>query len=219
MCLLTVWGLVFSQSRSAWLAFGLVMPVTAICKLRHARKIEPKALLLIVCILLISASVINITKIIEKRLGSKIDSVSVSARRSLYQIAWENWKKHPLVGRGPGTLWIMIQQAGEEYADVKSLDHLHNVVLDIAAQAGVVGIAFYVLSFFMIISQAINAKDANGLELEYILFGLGGIVLIFLTGIPNQPLSSPHGVYLVAFLNGICYSNKFDSFYLSDSLP
>jgi O-antigen ligase len=211
MCSLSLWGLVFSQSRSAWLAFALVMPATAIYKLRHARITKLKILLLIGCIVLISAVVFNIPKILRIRLSSGIDSESVSARLSLYQIAWQNWKKYPLVGRGPGTSWIMIQQAGEEYNALKLFDHLHNVVFDIGAQTGIVGVISYVLSFYLILMQTFTSRGERNSGQEYIHFASGGIAMILLTGIPNQPLSSPHGVYLIGLLGGICYSFKFIS--------
>jgi O-antigen ligase len=35
----------------------------------------------------------------------------------------------------------------EEHAAVKSLDHLHSIVLDIGAQVGIVGIAFLFFLF------------------------------------------------------------------------
>jgi O-antigen ligase len=211
MRVLSTWGLAFSQSRKAWFAFAFVTPLAAFCKLRQPKQIKRKTLLLGGSLFLIAAAVINLPEIIERRLAPGIDTVSISARLSLYRIAWENWKEHPLFGCGPGTSWILIQQAGEEYAAVKQLDHLHNVVFDIAAQVGVVGIGFYALFFYLIIRQALLTKDANGIDRDYLLFALGGIALILLTGISGQPLSSPHGVYLISFLSGICYSYKFAS--------
>ena len=209
LCALSIAGLAFSQSRSAWFASALVMPMAIGFKLKQAKKLKLKPVLLIGLLFLIIAAAINLPKLIDRRLGSGIDSVSISARLSLYSIAWDNWKTHLLFGIGPGTSWLMIQQAGEEHAAVKSYDHLHNVVLDIGAQVGLVGIAFFVLNFYLIVRQAFCAGLANEAERGYVLFALSGIALILLTGIPNQPLSSPHGVYLIGFLGGFCYSNKF----------
>jgi O-antigen ligase len=219
MSLVSIWGLAFSQSRSAWFAFALVMPLTVLYKLKQTRKIKLKSLLVIGSLFFAAAAAINIPEIIERRMAPGIDSASISARLSLYQIAWANWKEHPLFGRGPGTSWIMIQQAGDEYAAVKRFDHLHNVLFDIAAQAGVLGIVFYGLFFYLVFRQARVARDFEGMDREYLYFALGGIILILLTGIPNQPLSSPHGVYLIGFLGGICYSFKFASIDCTRTTP
>jgi len=55
----------------------------------------------------------------------------------------------------------MIQQAGDEYAAVKRFDHLHNVLFDIAAQAGVVGIVFYRRFFYSVFRQARVDRDVE----------------------------------------------------------
>jgi O-antigen ligase len=151
----------------------------------------------------------NVANILKQRLAPGIDAPSVSARLSLYEIAWDNWKKHPLVGRGPGTSRLMIQQAGEEYEAVKRYDHLHNVFFDMAAQIGIVGIAFVGFSWFLIIRQASHSKSFKSIDKKYVLFALGAIAMMLGTGIVNQPFHSPHGVYLAGFLGGICYSSKF----------
>lgn len=211
ICCLSSMGVIFSQSRSAWLAALIVIPVSLLFNIfgpSYKKNLKWKPLLLVGVLLAIAFSTANLSKIVEKRTSGGIDAVSISARLSLYQIAWENWKEQPWVGRGPGTSWIMIQEAGEEYAAVKLFDHLHNIFFDIAAQVGVVGIAFLILSFCLVIRQAFQAKYAESFHQNFILFALGGSAIMLIAGIPNQPFHSPHGVYLFGYLGGICYSLK-----------
>jgi O-antigen ligase len=94
------------------------------------------------------------------------------------------------------------------------LSGISNIFFDIAAQVGIVGVAFLILSFFLVIRQAFQTKYAEGFCQKFILFALGGSAIMLITGIPNQPLHSPHGVYLFGYLGGICYSSKF-----ADAVP
>ena len=204
--------LIYSQSRSAWLASILVIPLALAFEVfrSHGSKVRRWVPLLLVAVLIAAGFFMsNVTHILKQRLAPGIDEVSVSARLSLCEIAWDNWKKHPIIGRGPGTSWLMIQQAGEEYKDVKVLDHLHNVLFDMAAQVGIVGIAFIGLSAFFIARQALRSRHAGVGDQKYVLFAVVAIAMMLITGIVNQPFHSPHGVYLVGYLGGICYSFKF----------
>lgn len=152
---------------------------------------------------------VTYSNLAEKRLALLDYEGGVSIRLRLYQIGWEKWKESPFVGHGPGTSRILIQAAGEKLGPEKGVDHFHNVLIDIFAQVGIIGVAFYVSSFFLIIRQARFLRRTGSIGEDYCLFAISGIVLILLTGVPNQPLTSPHGVYLIGYLGGICYSFRF----------
>jgi O-antigen ligase len=209
ICPISALGVYFSQSRSAWIAAAIVIPTAAVWNYARNKKRNWKPLSLVVGLTMLAFLMARCPNLIERR----SDLSGMDSRVRLYHLAWEKWKEHPLVGNGPGTSGILVQQGGDELALEKytGADHFHNVVLDIAAQIGVAGLVFFGISFYLIAHAAFAAKNVNPLDREYILFALSGIVLILLTGIPNQPLSSPHGVYLIGFLGGICYSFKFAS--------
>jgi len=202
--------LIYSQSRSAWLSAILVIPVALAFEVFVSRysKVRRLVPVLVIAVLIVAGFFVpNVANIFKQRLSPDI-APSVSPRLSLYEIAWDNWKKHPLFGRGPGTSWLMIQQADEKYKGVKELDHLHNVLFDIAAQIGIVGIAFVGFSWFLIIRQTSHSKSFESIDKKYVLFALGALAMMLGTGIVNQPFHSPHGVYLVGYLGGICYTFK-----------
>ena len=204
--------LIYSQSRSAWLAAILVIPAALAFEVFVSRGSKVRRLVPVLLIAVLIGGgffTSNVANILKQRLAPGIDAPSVSARLSLYEIAWDNWKKHPIVGRGPGTSRLMIQQAGEEYEAVKRYDHLHNVFFDMAAQIGIVGIAFVGFSWFLIIRQTTHSKSLESIDKKYVLFALGALAMMLGTGIVNQPFHSPHGVYLVGYLGGICYTFKF----------
>jgi O-antigen ligase len=212
MICLTAGCLLYSQSRSALIAAVIVIPAALAFKALVSKGIKIRRLmltLLIAAMVGVTLHISNVTKNLEQRLAPGNYASGLSARVSLYGIAWDNFKKQPFVGRGPGSSQLMIQQAGEEYNGVKKFDHLHNVLFDMAAQIGIIGIAFIGISSFLIIRQAFRSRGTGKAKLEYILFALGSLVIMLFTGIVNQPFHSPHGVYLAGFLGGICYSSKF----------
>jgi O-antigen ligase len=212
MSCLTAGCLIYSQSRSASLAAMIVTPAALAFKafVLHGSKVRRLRPILLVAVLIgVALYMSNATKNLEQRLAPGNYASGMSARLSLYEIAWENWKKHPFVGRGPGASQLMIQQAGEEYTNVKDFDHLHNVLFDMAAQVGIIGISFIGLSALLILQQAFRSRGAEPADRDYLIFALSALVIMLITGIVNQPFHSPHGVYLAGFLGGICYSSKF----------
>lgn len=209
MCCFTVWGVIFSQSRSAWFASILVIPLAVLLKFYRANKLNWKTIALSGVFIMMVLVTVTYSNLAEKRLALLDYEGGVSIRLRLYQIGWEKWKESPFVGHGPGTSRILIQAAGEKLGPEKGVDHFHNVLIDIFAQVGIIGGAFYVSSFFLIIRQARFLRRTGSIGEDYCLFAISGIVLILLTGVPNQPLTSPHGVYLIGYLGGICYSFRF----------
>ena len=207
MCPMSLLGVYFSQSRSAWIAAALVIPMAIFWNYFRNKKRNWKPLVVMAGLVMIAFFMANGPNLIARR----FDLSGMDSRIRLYHLAWEKWKEHPLFGNGPGTSRILVQQGGDELALEKSTgaDHLHNVILDVAAQIGMTGIIFFAVSFYLITHEAIAAKSAEPSDRPYILFALSGMAMILLTGLPNQPLSSPHGVYLIGFLGGICYSFKF----------
>ena len=204
--------LVFSQSRSAWAAAILVLPAALVFDLFAGRgsKMRRYVPVTVVAALVVAGLfTFNLAHISAQRLATGVSGQSVSDRLSIYEIAWDNWKSNPLLGRGPGTSALMIQGAGEKYDEVKKFDHLHNVFLDIAAQIGIVGVVFVGWSGFLIIRQAIRSYALEEDGARFVVFALGALAMVLITGMVNQPLHSPHGVHLAAYLGGICYCSKF----------
>jgi O-antigen ligase len=219
MSCLTVLGGVFSQSRSAWAASILVIPMAVLIKLYRAKKLNWKTMVLVGVFFTMTLMAVAYSNLAEKRLALLDYEGGVTIRLRLYQIGWEKWKESPFIGNGPGTSRILIKAAGEKLIPEKGVEHFHNVLIDILAQVGIIGIAFYVSSFYLIIRQARFLRHTGSMGEDYRLFAISGIVLILLTGVPNQPLTSPHGVYLIGYLGGICYSTKFTAFHSNRTVP
>jgi O-antigen ligase len=162
---------------------------------------------------LIVFTVTNGPKVMERRGFLRLESYvsGFYSRLRLYSYGVDQWKEHPFVGRGPGTSSLLISRGGEVLIREKEADHFHNVLIDTMVQTGIIGIGFHFLMLLLIIRALFRAKNTGTVAGDFFLFCAGGIALLMLAGISGQPLHSPHGVYLLALLGGICYSSKLCS--------
>ena len=211
-------GLVYSQSRSAWLAAVLVLPLILFYQFYRMKKFRIKPVVLLGVLLVAISFMTNLPAVIEKRLFLSEDiihnenvRVSINARLLLYQLSWEKWKERPWFGYGPGTSEVIIKQAEAEYAEVRIWDHFHNFVLDIMAQIGIVGMLFYSSSFYLIIHQLFRAQKLGRIDRHYFLFAFVGLTLMIICGLSGQPFADYKGLFLFGFLGGICYQSKFSN--------
>jgi O-antigen ligase len=209
-------GLVFSQSRSAWLAAVLVMPTVYLYRFLRQKRLRLKSIGIGAGIILLACIFSNLPAIVGKRIFSpdhpSFDTTTTTAidqRLLLYRLAWEKWRERPWVGFGPGTSEIIVKQAGDEYAAVRVWDHFHNVAFDIMVQMGLVGIIFYGLHLYLIFRQLFIGKKNGSIEPNYYVFTFGSLAMIMIAGIFGQPFGDYKGIFLFGFLGGICYQSRF----------
>jgi O-antigen ligase len=211
-------GIVFSQSRSAWLAAVLVLPLILFYQFFQMRKLRLKPVVIIGVLLVLIALMTNLPAVVEKRLLLSDDpfynesiKIAIDSRLLLNRLAWEKLKERPLVGYGPGTSEVIIKQAEDEFPIVRNHDHFHNVVLNIMVHLGIVGMACYGLMFYLIMDQLFRARKLGLIESHYFLFTIAGLALMMICGLSGEPFGDYKGVFLFGFLGGICYESKFSS--------
>jgi hypothetical protein len=209
-------GLVFSQSRSAWLAAIIVIPVIFFYQFYQMKKLKLKPVVIIGVLLALIALMTNLPAVVEKRLFLSGDlfnnqsiKIAIDSRLLLNRFALEKWKERPLVGYGPGTSEIIIKQAEDEFAVVVDHDHFHNVVFNIMVHLGIVGMASYGLMFYLIIRQLFRAKKQKHINNHYFLYTLSSLALMMICGLSGEPFGDYKGIFLFGFFGGICYKFKF----------
>ncbi len=222
-------GIVFSQSRSAWLASALIIPLFFFYQSYRAKRINLKSIIFMaVCFILISM-LTNLPGRIEQRIISDMDGIekllngtmnsepsamsdgikSVDIRLQMYRFFWEKWKERPLFGYGPCVSEIMMKAPNDEYREISPYDHFHNIALDLLIQLGTVGLTLFIGCFFIIIRQLALGKQRGEVDLDYYLFVLGGLALIFISAQFHQPFNSLKGLRVVGLLGGIGYASAF----------
>jgi O-antigen ligase len=220
-------GVIFSQSRSAWIGSVLISLPATFYYLYRTRQIRPRVFGIAgFCILVLSLT--NFPAILKSRLfeanyhkvfleetdGDIISSNdrSISERLFMYNIALELWKKQPFFGYGPGVSSIQLRAARDAYPEKMPLyDHFHNFVLDILVQLGLIGLTFYGLFFYEIIRQLVRSRQNAYVDFDVFLFALASFALIAISCMVDQPLNHTKGLYILVFLGGICYSSHFST--------
>src|SRR5918997_1652517 len=108
----------------------------------------------------------------------RLTSLRSNSRGTYWQVAWDEWKEHPLTGTGAGTFSYTWLENRPRFGSVRQV---HNVFLEQGAETGVV--AFLALSGFAVLLTgyaAWAALRATG-ERKVLLAGLTGAVVVYLT--------------------------------------
>ena len=229
MTVASLFGLAFSQSRSAWIAAILIIPPAMIWKWyqRNKLRISLKIVAAFFCGLIVLISLF--ANVFEQRilssgnsyleiLSGKIDIDettgdvnidSISQRLLIYKLFWEKWEARPWFGYGPGTSAMLIRNSSEEYVPIAVYTHFHNLGLDILIQLGIVGLLFYGALSYFLVQQLWCGKRSKSIDSDYFVFVLGALALIVIGCISGQLMGDYKGVYLVGFLGGMAYASKF----------
>lgn len=221
-------GVVLSQSRSALIGtFFISLPI-AVFHLYRTQQFKFRTWIAITAFLIFVFSLTNFTSVMKIRLPEANffnvvrgetywDSVSgtdrsILERLFLYKNAWELWKKQPFLGYGPGVPSIQLRMIHDTHPDkIGMYTHFHNFVLDILIQLGMIGLLFYAIFFFKLVQQLIRSRRKGDVGLDVFLFVLGGLALIWISCLTDQPLNHPKGLYLLVFLGGTCYKYSFQN--------
>ena len=149
----------FTQSRSGILTFALM---TAVCLwAAGSRRIVMRSLLLLLPVVLLFAVAVVI------RYSSEVNAnLSDLGRIWTYMVAWNVIANHPLVGIGFANTVEMYERYGQLQLMLIGypLD-IHNTILEVFAQQGVVGVLTYLAFVFIpvvLLVRRIRAKMSEG---------------------------------------------------------
>lgn len=218
-------GVIFSQSRSAWIGSVLISLPATFYYLHRTRQTRLGVFGIAgFCILVLSLT--NFPAIMKSRIFEasyhkvfleetdgdiiSINDRSISERLLMFKIAWELCKKQPFFGYGPGVSSIQLRAVRDAYpGKIQLYDHFHNFVLDMLFQLGAIGLTFYGLLFYTLIRQLIRSRLNAYVDFDIFLFVLASFALIAISCMADQPLNHTKGLYIIVFLGGICYSSYF----------
>jgi len=192
-------GFIQTQSRGAWLAFGIVAPVLLLVRYWRALTASGYARLSWMALagtLLLGAMLWFNSDLIEHRLGAERDTVaaivrdgldsapktSISYRLNLWHFAIDKWAQRPLSGWGPGSTKALIAGSGQDslYFDDSGtyLDHLHNTALEILLQLGVLGAILWLGLLVALVRGLLQAARSGALPRDMLLWYLGFLALM-----------------------------------------
>lgn len=146
-------ALLWSYGRSAWIGAALALPVAVIAADRARRRV-------LVGTLAVLAAAIALTPALRLRLITVLGDDVVGPRLRLWETAWRVIRAHPLLGVGPGNwhaAFVQYHVPGHYWSDA----HAHNDFLAVAANAGVIGFAAFVVLWATVLRVTLGAARAH----------------------------------------------------------
>jgi O-antigen ligase len=144
---LVVAALALSYVRSAWLGFGTAVLVACALARRYG---------LLLVLLVVAAAALAVPSPIQRRALSIVDPADPSSRERLY--FWESGRRMiedaPLLGLGPGGVKLAYPDYRHPDARRPGTSHLHNNVVQIAAERGLLGLAAWLAIWAVFFVQA-----------------------------------------------------------------
>jgi O-antigen ligase len=187
--------LLYAQSRAAWLATVLVVPLATFAHLRevHRHRRRPPVIALGMAILAVVAALgVGYTLVAHRLAGGEtilaawthgeladLPSSSVTLRLQLAALGWHAWQAHPLLGIGLRSIQPMIDASGIHMGNYVP-PHLHDAYLQTLVGLGTIGAGLLLAAFALLVRELLLARRAGnvGSALFWALLGCLGIVLI-----------------------------------------
>ncbi len=212
-------ALVMSWSRGAWLGFGaaVVGMIVALVVKSGRGAVLSVILVALVAYALLAGGLAQVPPSLVQRFSDFVPYLGVSDVRGAeitdanfavlervahWQAAWQMWTDHPWLGVGIGNY----EPVYPRYALPQwplPLGHAHNYYLNIAAEAGIVGLGAYLLLWGVALLQAWRAvRRGSGWELGVALGVLGVVIHLSVHNFVDSLYV--HGMYLhLAILLGL----------------
>jgi O-antigen ligase len=221
-------GLIFSQSRGAWLASLIIFPpvlviqILAWLRVENRRSKKRAFWFGFVALILTSLLIIFNKDVIKNRVSFEVDSLEAISSGDLtnlppdayglrvywWKLGLEKWMERPLLGWGPGTAKYLMGHIDNEMIRQLGYTDFHNSYVQMLVQIGLVGTAFFVVSLWLIFKTAWQGYKASWLSRDVFLFTVGALALFLIASMANMRTKDHFGRFHLALFGGIAYSYR-----------
>jgi O-antigen ligase len=209
-CLLSATAaLLISLSRGAWIGAGLGLAVFVLLSPR-ARRVVPAVLaaggILIPLVLAVTAP--QLFAVVAARAAAlvQVDANPEDARPLIYQEAVRQIVERPWTGQGPGNYPLVLESAHSAAPSVAVL-HAHNVMLQVAAEAGIPAAVLLVVFTLSVARSVLLARSRLPAPDRDLLMGLAaGLVVVMGQGLFDFTLGNPTLLFLVWTTVGLVFA-------------
>lgn len=140
----------------------------------------------------------------EGLLANEVGGDFSSGRLILWQLAFEEFQKSPLIGNGWGYYAKVAPQSGNTH-----VTNAHNITLQLLCETGVVGFVL-VAALFMSISidsiRALRQSRSNSAVFSNVLLSIAFVLFLLLEGLVDNTIYYPFD-YLLLVLSSLLVSN------------
>lgn len=202
-------ALILSLSRGAWIgtAFGLIALIALLPARRRLALIAAPLVVLSVAVAAFWPATPEV-QVIRDRLSSFARPAAnpYDGRADIWREAWREIQERPLTGQGPGGFGAASSRT-DSLAQTTRAPHAHNVLLTVAAEAGLLAAALLVALTVAIASaagQALRGLRARRLPEASLLVGvIAALVSVVGQGLVDYTLRNPVVFLLVWLLIGL----------------
>lgn len=199
------------NSQGAFLGIGVCLVFLIILFRKQIFKPKMRFKILAVFLaLLLASTALSIQKMpqIKKYLKEEAKTGTVGIRLKIWQGTWRMIKERPLTGWGAGTFYIVYPnfRVPEYFLNPHSVNatrHAHNELLEVTAEAGIIGVGFFLWLLIVVFSRGIKSFNRQPLDLTNfinagLMAGMMALLIQNLTGVNLRFEAS--GLYLYLFL-------------------
>jgi hypothetical protein len=160
--LLLAYAVFVSYSRGALVAAGAVVVLMALCGVLPRRTLAYLAVAGTVAVAAVPTLAARLATLGAVVGGGSGEEASAAGRLSEVQAAWDVFASHPFVGVGPGQFPLYYQRyvalTGGSVHSGDGARNAHNIVLGLAADVGLVGLASFVALVWVVIARLVRAR-------------------------------------------------------------
>ena len=212
-----------AEVRSQWLALGVVSMMSTLILLGRAilttpfqpiRLFAPLAVIVAAGLLLFSQwdraterwqREAHIYPLILKGDLKKIPTTSVGHRIHLWGGALDAIKERPLLGWGPSSAEAVIKKAKIPKKTKKQFGHFHNSYLDMAVRTGLIGVAFMIGFFFLILRALWRGHQRGHIAGDIALFYMGTLLVLVIGNATESFVRFQFGWFFMAAVMALIY--------------
>jgi len=229
---LTLYGLMATRSRGAWLAAAVVIPPALLVRYRGPGRTElggrrtvlaGAAALVILAAVLVPPAVSTVTQRLlqekaagEAVLAGELDEIpesSIAFRLHVQRFGLETWLARPLFGWGPGSTEYLIAHSGDpsllhpvEGGGREWMDHFHNTYLEALVRLGLVGTLLILALLWRVFRAVHGAYRSGGMPRDHAVFAAGWAGLLAIWSLFDFRLLHYDVRYYWIILAGVAYS-------------
>lgn len=159
--------LALAQARSAWIgAVGAMLTLTILwATAARAKRMTYLLVTVVVCVVLLAASLTQMPGFNRLENITRVDEGSTAARLTIWQTTLSLIAARPLLGYGPETIPLVFPrvfppQLVYYQGRLSGVDRAHNVWLDTAMSAGLLGVVFFGALLYTLARRSLKAWRA-----------------------------------------------------------
>ncbi len=153
-------GVIFlCHSRTALVVFAAMLVLLRVFKLRQR---SPRALIAGIVAVLVLSALLSVVVDMDSMAGLLGRDATLTGRTNIWAMALESIQAKPILGYGFSAFWNVAPEA-DRISNILhwKIPHAHNGLIDLTLQLGLVGLALFLMVFFVAVRRALAISSSD----------------------------------------------------------